>query len=234
MSDGTETDYADELQSAVEEAKANFDLVDKLRGRAMRQDSITVFTDEITGEAHQKVELEISNLSETRARLSLLEEAASELKLTKAALALGKLIQEEEDSPSFDKERFDELTAERDELAREMKRTSLTFNLRAVPPIIVKGSQRETRKKLGIVRKGITDDQEEQYAEHLSAAVFAAMTTSYVDHETGAVVSKLTQEYAHALSDLLPESEAKRIAAKIDDLALKNVIGTSVIQSADF
>lgn len=220
-----------EVEQIATEAKEGFDLEATLNDRAFRTASITVFTDEVTGEKLEEVEQAIAKLVGAPESLTLLQDAAEKFGLADAAKALRDIHDglAESANPKILKR----LEAERDELKKEMGKTALTFELRAVPTLIIKDARRKAKAELGIVGKGIPEASLEQFEERATAHVLSNVVRQYTN-ASGAVNKGLTSLQAGFLGDTLPEAEFHRLTLKLNEIQFKNVIGESVTASADF
>ena len=221
------------ITETIAEAKAGFNLAETLRGRRFRTGSITVYTDEILGEKHFDLEAELKKVKDSTSSLGILLDAAGELGLTAAVVALQPLFDAALLS-GVDAAKVAEIEAQLAPIKLELEATSLTFELRAVPPIVVKDARRRAKKALGIVGKNVSEDLEEQFLEYASAYVLSAMVTGYVSHATGDTIAKLSDSDARDLGDLLPEGEFGRLSAMVNDIQFKTVVGANVTETPDF
>lgn len=221
------------IAETIVEAKATFNLADTLRGRGFRTGSITVYTDEILGEKHFDLEAELKKVKDSTSSLGILLDAAGELGLTDAALALQPLFDAALLS-GVDAAKVAEIEAQLAPIKAELEATSFTFNLRAVPPIVVKDARRRAKKSLGIIGKNISENLEEEFLEYASAYVLSSMVTSYVQHASGITIDNLSDSDARDLGDLLPEGEFARLSAKVNDIQFKTVVGANVTETPDF
>lgn len=221
-----------QVKALAVEAKATYELRDRLQNRGMRTDKIRIFTDEVTANDHAEVELEIAKLKGTSQGLKLLIEAAGNLGLLdETAYLIGRAEQLTDDANA---DKIAKLEAEAAELKESLVASAFDFELRAVPRLIVKDIRRKTRTALGITTKGIPADQEEAFNELSGNKLVAALTLSYTDRFDGTVITNVTEEDAATFSDMLPEGEFGRLTVAVNELQFKNVITESITDSGDF
>jgi len=134
---------------------------------------------------------------------------------------------------SPDPEDYSGLAAEVQRLAKEVYATGFTVSLRAIPKIVVKKADRETRKALGI--KGTPHpDIIEEFSEQYTARVLRDSISKVTDHKTGAVKTSLTVDEVRAFADFLPTGEYDKIDAAMSNLSLTAQISDAVTADADF
>jgi hypothetical protein len=193
----------DEIKQVVDEARSSYGLIDRLKKRDMRTSKVTVFTDEVTGVKHLSLTQQIDKLAAAKDR-----------------------------SPEDD-ELLLNLERKKVDLERELKQSSFTIHLQAVPPVVARDGLRIARKTLGI--KGeVPADRIDEVNEVSAAALLSKAVTKWVDNSDGSEHNELTLEEARALKDYLPLFESLRLNAAVDDLQYRNVIAQSVTSDSDF
>lgn len=225
----------EEIEQIATEAKGDYDLAARLRGRSMRTKTVTLFTDEPTAEKHQELESKIKLLRASVENMEIIREAAVSIELPQVAKAIQKIIDDAlKNDDGYNAEKVAELEAERDELAEELKKTAFVFNLRAVPPIIAKDARRQAKKKLGITGKNVPEAEDEFFEEYVAAYTLAAVVEQYTDKVDGSVHKSLSADDARYLNDLLPDGEYKKLLTALGEVQFKNVISDTVVDSANF
>src|SRR4051812_46766312 len=151
MSDAVNEEVQTTISEIVEETKEQFReepdaLPQAARGqhRNRRTDSITIFLDAVAGEQYAGVQNALDALTGALQHATELGDTETKDRL---------------------QEQYDVVEASATEYKNALASDAYTFELRALPPVIMKGIRRETRAELGIKTKGIEDDQEEAYNE---------------------------------------------------------------------
>ena len=219
------------ITQIVAEAKAGFNLTARLQGRALRTGSITVYTDEIAGEKYKAIDLKLQQISDSAANLKKLAEAARNVGLEAGAVALeteaGNAL------ANTDLAAYAALETEQEAVKAELDASSLTFELRAVPEIIVKDTRRKSNLALSI--KGpVPEDRQDEWGEYFTALLLTQVIRKVTDHATGDSAESISLEDARSLGDYLPLSQFQRLSVKMADVQYKNSISDSVTAEADF
>jgi hypothetical protein len=182
-----------------------------------RSKSVTIFPDGVAGEQYQAVE----------AGLSILKNAVA------GAEEAG-----DEDALKQLQGNLDTAEAKAAEILSELKKSAYTFELRALPPIIMRGLRREVRSDLGITVKGVPEDREEEYEELFTIKFLAKQTVRFVDHAISDTPVSMTEEERVAklqeIFDNAGDYEWLRLVNLANDLQFRSTISNSVVESADF
>ncbi len=243
-----EQESAEKLRSTI---KKNFDPRERLRKRGLRRATITLYLDEDTGDllgrdypltnsvgaivGRDRVGVlgDIANLEDEIAATVKDHNAAMEDEKL-AAAGKGKL---KRDHASYLKEaekKLAELFARRDELIEELEATSITFKLRAVPPVIRKDCHRKAKKSLGIETKGVPEDLKSDVNDAEVAHLLAVMTEQIIDNESGVVNEGIDYHDAVAFMEELPPSQWTRLDQKVGELQFTDAISRSIEKQEDF
>jgi hypothetical protein len=209
-----------EVDKTIAEAKSSFDMRARLNGSARRKASIKIFTDEVAGEelGYAKDVVEFNALGLTTG--------------TKRE-RLGVLGLIDGDDGSDDKYSL-HLDSEEKRLCKLLDESAITYNIAAVPPLVIDGVRRTSRKELGIKGSIVPDDDVENYNKVYLANLFMAVIPSFIDHATGETYTGLGRDGAASIKELLPASEYARLDAKIIEVQFKDAIDESVTAQADF
>lgn len=239
MSDDVELDP----QEIANEARKKFSLEDRLKNRPQRTKTVTVYTDEPLAEkvggARKVLDRGIDTGQKERWGLVGKIDALEEIISTYESVAANEHAtdsQKEQAASGIKSSKKDlaKLRKELSPLIEEMKKTSLVFHLRAVPPIIIKDCRRKARKHLDIKNKNIPDTLAESYDNEFQARVIASSVERYVDTESGETIHEFDTSDARALADFLPPFEYVRLDAAISELQFRNVIDEEATADADF
>lgn len=210
-----------DVDEVIAEAKEDYSLEDSLNQSSRRSDTITVFTDEVTGEklgfARDEDEMNIFGV-----------------KVGTKRIREGVLGEVDALDPKGDAAKIKRLTAEADALRKQLKATSFTFNLRAVPSIVERDCARKAKQDVGITGKGIPDAKEEDFNEAKTARVLSQVVASYIDHRKGVKVGLLSFEGAKHFGHLLPDFEFLRLTMAVSKIQYKRAIDESVTDEASF
>lgn len=224
------TTTEEEVTALVTEARGGFNLLDRLQGRSIREDTVTVFTDEVLGEKHAALEKKMALIS---------TQAVGLKKLSDAALLVG-LVEESEwlqtraDERTVDMDEYNKVDAEAVAVAKEIHESALTIKMRALPKVVKKDAHRRARKALNITSKGIPDAQADDYNERYLAELLALSLVTIYDHQSKKTVSEIGIGDALDLQGFLPEWEWLKINNALIDLQAKNAISESVTDDANF
>lgn len=203
--DETKEQFREEPDALPEAARGKF--------RARRTDSITIFLDGVAGEEYSKVQSALDALTGAIAH-------ATELEDTDTAASL--------------QEQYDVVEAKATEYKAALSEDAYTFELRALPPVIMKGLRRETRAEVGIKDKGIPAVLEEAYDELFPLKMILKMTVRFVDHGESSDATELTAEKLREIYDYGDEFQWLRLTNLANDLQFRNTISASVAESPDF
>lgn len=202
---------SEEIEGVVAEAKKSFNMVDRIKGRDMRVDSVTIYLDEPTGTALGGAR-DIKNAFQVvtgRDRWGVLGEID-------AAIA---------EDPAAD---VTELRNEAVELTKKLQESALTYHLHAVPDFIVKAARRSAKKAAGPRAQNSED-----YDDILYAHLIAAMIRKVVDAD-GAESGGVDFEGATVIQEYAPPHEYLRLLAKVNEVQFKQAVSDQVTGSADF
>lgn len=132
-----------------------------------------------------------------------------------------------------DPEDYAQIEAELRTVAREVHESGFTVSLRAVPKVVIKKADRDTRKALGI--KGTPHpDLVEEFGEQYTARVLRDSIEKVTDHKSKAVQREFTVDEVRALKDYLPTGQFEKIDEALSDLSLTAQISDAVTADADF
>lgn len=210
-----------EVDEIAKEAKSGFNLISRLQNIPQNTAIVTIYTDNVAGRElgyAKTVPDELNQYGvvitpEHRERAGVLGE-----------------IDSDDGSDDAKSAALDKKAAA---LRKKLARTSLVFNLRAVPTIIIRDATRKTKQSLGIKGKNIPEDKQEEWGAAYSAHILASVVQSFTDTESGET-NPLTFEGAKALRDFLPTAEYDRLDGAIVDLQFRNSIDESATAEADF
>lgn len=184
-------------------------LRDRIKNRGRRTKRFTVAYDELAGEGVTALEAVLDTLT------PVVQKATSD-------------IQEQA------KQKYAEVEAELETARAEMLKSALTFQLQALPSLIVKDVRRKTRAALGITEKGIPEGREDDFNDRFLLEMIAAQTVSFIDHGEDRAYGTVDIETLQTLEDELPPLQWGKIVTAANDLQFRNVISEAAIQSADF
>lgn len=221
MAEATIEDEVLELAAGVAaETKAEFRedptaLPEEMRGngRRRRTGEITIFLDGVAGEEHEKVQ--------------------QSLDMFAGALAHAQQVGDDEATAKI-REQYDAIEAKAEELKAALLNDAYTFELRALPPVIMKGLRREVRAELGITTKGIPAELEERYDEVFPLRMIEKQAVKFIDHGTSPEPTTLAREKLQEIYEWGDEFQWLRLTNLANDLQFRNTIAQSVIESPDF
>ena len=209
----------------TKEARASFSPMDRLRGRVLRSDKITLFTDEETGFA--------LGGSEARTRI------VSGLEIPDVPRRWGILgmihdLEQDNEDGSHD-EQLAELRERAEVLRAKLAETSLTFHLQALPDTIVEAARAAARSALGIEGEEIPEDRQAEFNTRYSGEFYSRVIVAVTDN-AGASGTRLTPEDCIELGagDALPRDQYRRLARKISELQWANSIAEDAVDNLDF
>lgn len=230
-----------DIEEVQGEARKTFDMRARLAGASRRTKVISVYTDDTAGEVLGSVEDEKIGEYKTgrKIRTGLIGEL-DEIK-ERATQAIGLLDEEAEDYAERTNEINEQLTTEAaevvekiTELREQMRKSSMTFTLQALPDIIVRDMRRKSKAALDIKGKNIPEDREDEYLLEYTAQMLSASTQQFVDHESGDTFSELSVEQAHNLRDFLPPGQFPRLDRAMVELSIEVAISNQATDSPDF
>lgn len=200
-----------EIEAVATQAKAKFNLSDRVKNRNLREATVTVYLDEVTGAALGGAEDKktILGVVTGRERWGVLGEID-------AAIA---------EDPEAD---VSVLRNQAIALTKTLQESALTLHLRAVPEVAVKSARRHAKKAAGTGA-----DNASEYNEVLYNHLIAACVRKVVDSD-GAESDGFDLESAAELQDYLPSAEHNKILAKVNEIQFKQAVSDSVTGSADF
>lgn len=213
----------------VEEVKSTFDLSAKLRGRPLRSKTVTVYTDEVAGEQIQNIEVALQQLTDMPTSLKVIAKAARDLGLESAADGLDKVALD----GVRDIDKYTKLEDDKAELVETLKASAITFELQALPRIVVNGGHREARKALGIKGASVPDDRMEEFSDLATAILLTKAITSLRDAD-GAIITNVTVEQAKDILAYLPFSEFQKVDNALAELNSRDVISGAITDTPDF
>jgi len=204
----------EEAKKFVKTVKRGFDLSARVRNRGLRRGSITIFLDEELGPklgwAYDKTDAFGNVVSRVREGV------------------IGELDALPENADRA------ELEAKREELTKELTKTALVFELRAVPPIIQKSAHRLAKQTLGITEKGIPDEVAEDFNLAQSAHLMTLVVQSVTDNETGEVNTEMDYQEAIDIIDYIPPAQFLRLDMKMGEVQFTDAISQTIEGQEDF
>jgi len=222
------SDLEAELDAVVEETQADFDLFENLKSRPMLEDSVVVFTDEITAKQLGGVTVSQNMVGDDTTErwgvLGRISEIASQIDHP------GTLPEEKKELLKEAKG----LKAEALELHKKLLETSATVTIRAFPKIAQKVINREVKKRF--VKKGQSKVDESRMEEFQEAFTHAVLSESIVGvtQASGAKKSHLEVEEVEGLENFLPDTEWDKIVALLNKVQYKDVIAKNAGEQLDF
>lgn len=223
------------VDNIVETTKKGFDLRGRLKNRGLRKGSITLYLDEEKGAEigwAQDVTDALGNVVR-RDRVGILGELDSLREAREAASALtapagsAKAIKEIDAKIAAAQAKYDELLA-------ELKSTSITISMRAVPPVIQKDCRRLARQTLGIEEKSVPESMNEEFIISHTGHLMTKMFQTITDNETGAVNTQTDYEDAMALMDELPPGQYTRLDLMMGKIQFTDAISREIEAQEDF
>lgn len=206
-------DNPEQVKQAVEEAREDYSILDRLKGINRRTETVTVYTDEVLGDKHGKLKEQIDSLRELIKPVEGVTLTQDVIDLTNAEIA--------KYQPVLDAARA------------ELEKSAFVITLKALPPIAEKVITRDVRKALGI--KGtIPDDRVEEWVSLYNAHMLSQQITRFEDRLVGVFKTSVTVDEALGLEHQVPRYEYAKLKGKADDLQLRNTIGELATDSADF
>lgn len=208
----------------IEQVKADFDLIDRLRGRRMRSGRITIYTDEPTAD-------ELGGAYDLKNGFGVLEgrERWGVLGEIDAIEA-----EDENKREAGWKTKVNGLKKRAKELRAKLDESAIIFHLEAVPPVIIelefKAAQKPFRDKQ---TKKIPADRSQEATNAALNAVYSKIIRK-IETPDGGLKTDITVKDTEALRDYLPKQEYQRLQAKIDDIQERAVIDSSVVDDSDF
>lgn len=224
-----------EIAEIQEEAQEDFDLVEHIMHGTRREKTVTVFTDEESGDLLGGDEPIIQNGIDTgeRRRWGLRGELA-EIKDQAVYLeSLPEDVRDPKDVEVIQKE-AERLIGEIAPLLERLSESGITVVMRSVPPVVHKVEDRAARKHLGIKKGAISDDVAEDLNIEKTARLLAASVVKVKMHSTGATKHSLRVEEARAMMGYLPPSEFYKLDVALGELQFQRAIATAGVESPDF
>lgn len=221
-------------EEIVDEAREEFDLRARLAGLTKRERTVTVFTDEVTGEELGGVEVFYYPGTDTVQNVRRWGVRGEQHALRDR---LNELLKQEDfgkEDVAAAQEQAESLAKKAAELQKKLDASALVYEIRAVPEIVLKRSRREAFKNLGIKPKGGTTwEQDEDVRDEYLAIVLAESVVKYVDNASGATHT-LTLDDARALQQFLLPEEWAKLEGALDELQARRAIGDAGTADADF
>lgn len=225
----TDYDALDQVEDVARETRSTFDLGARLRGRTALTKTVTVFTDEALGEAHQEAQKRLGVIGEGAFGLRTFADSLEEMGFeNEAAYLRGRA-----DEYVVDEEAYNAAEAEEERLREELLASALTFKLHGVPEIAVKKANQDARSALKVKGK-IPEERQEEFDEYVTALLLSRMVTAVKDHATGSVNDGITVDEAKALPNYLPPSENVKIMQAAMELRSKEHFSGGIADEVDF
>lgn len=248
-------------EAIVAEARDDFELsetlIEGLKGRKMRTRKMDLGFDEVNGERLEAVEgalaqlrVLLGNAERNGKAIEPLQKELAKLKrdIKKANAEEAGSLQDQIDRIERGiaerkaivadlkplREKLNAMDADAEEMRLEVKKASLSVELRALPYTIARGAARRARKHLGITEKGIPEDKAEEFNERQLVELAYDQVVRFRDNRTGATGTKLTVEQIEAIRDYMPMSQSGKFFTAVEELQFSNAISESAIAQADF
>ena len=222
------SDIETELDAVVEEAQADFDLFDNLKSRPMLEDSVVVFTDEITAKQLGGV-----NVSQNMVGDDTTERWGVLGRISEIAEQIDHIGTLPEEKTALLKEATN-LKKEATALHGKILETSATVTIRAFPKIAQKVINRDVKKRF--VKKGqskVEESRMEEFQEAFTHAVLSEAIVSIVQ-ASGGKKSHLDVEEISELENYLPDTEWDKIVELLNKVQYKDVIAKNAGEQLDF
>ena len=223
------------VEEIVTEAREGFDLRARLAGIAKRERTVTVYTDEQTGEALGGVQtfyVQGTKLVDTVRRWGVLGKLDA---LREEAKELQKLDEVPDKAVADIKTRAAGLQEEAKALREKLEESALVFTLRALPELVMKDARRKAYRNLGLKPKnGLTPDQQEDVVDEHLAVLVSTATISWTDRSNGKTQHSLSLDEARMLKQYLLPEEWRKLQEAIDDLQTRKTIGDAATADLDF
>lgn len=200
------------VEEIVTEARKTFDLSARIKGRNLREGHVTVFTDEVAG-----------------AELGGDEEMKNAFGIVTGRNRWGALGDIAEAIAADSEADVTELQAAAEEAKAALEESALTFHLRAVPELVVKGARRAAKKAHGTLPDAVNE-----YNSTLYANLLASTIHKVVDADGAEQTGKLTVEAAADLEDYLPVHEYVKLVALLQEIQFKQAVSDSATGEASF
>ena len=228
-----------DVDAVAEAAREEFDLEEFLQEIPVRTKTITVYTDEVTGEKLGGLEtyternalgLEVPKIRKwgVKGKLVTLEGEIQRL----SELATPDDAQKKELRAK--KAERKKLETEALELEAKLEASALEIELRSLAPELVKTARRKARTTLGIKGKNGTPEQEEKFPDENNAQLIHRSILAVTRKATGHVNKGISLEGARALQNRLPSSEFLKIITTIGHLSFESAIATQATEDPDF
>ena len=212
------TNIEEEIKDTVEEAREGFDLKALLQGRKFRSKTITLYTDEATGEL----------LGDARDEdKTLLGQKVGSDRVRSGLLGRIDALDPEEDG-----DEIATLQARAAELRATLAESGITFELQSVPPLVTEAADRYARRTLSIKGKP-TEDKQVDFNRASDIYLFSNVIKS-VTLPSGETKPRLTPSEVGDLRDYLPQSEWLRLVIAVTEIQFKQAIGEAAVSDADF
>jgi len=223
------------VEEIVTEAREGFDLRARLAGIAKRERTVTVYTDEQTGEALGGVQtfyVQGTKLVDTVRRWGVLGKLDA---LREEAKELQKLDEVPDKAVADIKTRAAGLQEEAKALREKLEESALVFTLRALPELVMKDARRKAYRNLKLKAKdGLTKEQQEDLAEQYIAIALSASVASWTDNTDGKTRHALELDDALALKQFLLPEEWAKLEGALDELQARKTIGDAATADLDF
>lgn len=233
-----------EIDKLVTVTKKNFDLRARVRGRGLRKAGITLYLDEEKGPelgwAYDRVDQFGNAVGRIRegvlGELDLLNTdrdlIIDQRKAANALVGPDEQVDVDAETP-LDKQ-IKALEKKRDKLIEELTKSAIVVKMKAVPPIVQKGTRRKAKKILGITGKGIPEDKEEMFQLAEAAFLMIVMIESVTDNETGETNEGVDYDDAIDLIGYLPAGQWARLDAKLGEVQFVDAISRTLEAQEDF
>ncbi|MFF2388957.1 hypothetical protein [Agromyces sp. NPDC058104] len=207
-----------EIEEIVTESRDGYSLADRLRNRKLRQGSITVYTDELGGEALADAEAEVDRIRRA-AREAIVDPETHEVIVPAVALD-EKALSQAEDVVK--------------ELEAQLDGSAISLKWQAVPPIVEQmNSKKAARKFMG--SKGKIDPIDEPDVKRVArSGLLAKAVTRWRDHQEDRTFESMSFEEAEALQHLLPRQQWDRLWSAFSETQFTNAIAYAATDNADF
>lgn len=234
-----------QIETIQDEARDEYDMRARLAKSNRRHKRVTVYTDEVLGEELGSAvdETYFDGIDSLKTGRRIRKGLIGELDALKerAAATLAKLEDApdgEDEGPAAEAKQIEtEITALNKKISallKKLEKSAMTFNLHSVPDEIIKGARRKARQHLGIKKKGIPEDLQEEYNEEYACQMLSVSVADWEDKLAGEKFTSLGVQQARDLQGLLPAGQFPRLDAAMVELSFEASIANAAVDNVDF
>ncbi|MDF2993573.1 MAG: hypothetical protein K0S37_4087 [Microbacterium sp.] len=214
--------------NSASDARSSYSLLDRLKGRTLLSDQITLYTDEPTGR----------ELGGSEARVKRI--AGIEVPDTPRRWGvLGKIQELEADNAEGGHdEELAELRDRADALRAKLAETSFTFHLQALSDDEHDGIpavETAVRAHLLLDPEGeIPEESRDAYSARFAAELLARVVVTVTDAQGTPAVKLTADDVSQLPKGFLPRSEFRRLQRKVSELQYSTAIAEDAVDDVDF